>query len=282
MSFYTFDGVEYPGFTTISSMLDKSAGLMPWAVRCYSQYIRDNSIFKIHKNKETGEVSKIYQITDEILTIAEKEYKTVSKTALDVGSQTHDLIKNYIRSGKDKTSIKNYSDEVQNAFLAFLEWEKKNDVTWVESEQPIVHIEICYAGTLDALAYLNGKLTVIDFKTSKKIYPEYKMQVAAYVYARNYISGETVKCVNREGEQYDIFYQGYGKIEHGGILRIDKETGIPEYKDVSKEILVQFDCFLHLLDYYYASADRRLKNNRRVSETKEYKKYLSGKIDPRN
>ncbi len=40
-----------------------------------------------------------------------------------------------------------------------------------------------YAGTVDALATINGKFGVLDIKTSTGFYPEYNLQTAAYVMA---------------------------------------------------------------------------------------------------
>lgn len=40
-----------------------------------------------------------------------------------------------------------------------------------------------YAGTLDAIAEIDGETWLMDFKTSKGVYPEYGMQLAALKYA---------------------------------------------------------------------------------------------------
>jgi ATP-dependent exoDNAse (exonuclease V) beta subunit len=40
-----------------------------------------------------------------------------------------------------------------------------------------------YAGAIDALAYREGELVALDWKTSKGLYPEYALQVAAYAKA---------------------------------------------------------------------------------------------------
>lgn len=37
-----------------------------------------------------------------------------------------------------------------------------------------------YVGTTDGIGYIDGELAVWDLKTSKKLYPEYRMQLAAY------------------------------------------------------------------------------------------------------
>mgnify|MGYP001606268017 FL=1 len=45
-----------------------------------------------------------------------------------------------------------------------------------------------YAGTIDALATIDGKLGVLDIKTSTGFYPEYNLQTAAYATALQELS----------------------------------------------------------------------------------------------
>ncbi|MEK7085318.1 MAG: hypothetical protein AAB904_02190, partial [Patescibacteria group bacterium] len=50
-------------------------------------------------------------------------------------------------------------------------------------ERPIWSAVHRYAGTVDALAEIDGKFGVLDIKTSTGFYPEYNLQTAAYVQA---------------------------------------------------------------------------------------------------
>lgn len=52
------------------------------------------------------------------------------------------------------------------------------DQEWVEKR--IVHFGERYAGTVDALALIDGKFGVLDIKTSQAIYRDYNLQTAAY------------------------------------------------------------------------------------------------------
>lgn len=52
---------------------------------------------------------------------------------------------------------------------------------WVERR--IKHSEQRYAGTIDALALLDGKFGVLDIKTSQGIYRDYNLQTSAYMEA---------------------------------------------------------------------------------------------------
>ena len=89
---------------------------------------------------------------------------------------------------------------------------------------------------MDARAIIHGEYCVIDWKTSKAVYPEYHLQVAAYAKAVEDIYGKPV----------DATY----------ILRCDKATGMFEAvrsTDTDKD----FEAFLSALSLY-----RRLKELR--------------------
>ena len=71
------------------------------------------------------------------------------------------------------------------SIIAFAEFiEKKNiqvDRDFVEHR--LVNFEHRYAGTLDAIAMIDGKLGILDIKTSQEIYRDYNLQTSAYIAA---------------------------------------------------------------------------------------------------
>lgn len=233
MSTYTDKGVDAPSVTTVLGILDKSDALIPWAVKTAISFIRENA-----RNREA------YPTLDALLSSAENNWRDVKETAADIGTEIHGMIEQYIKHGQD--AVKEYRPEVEKGFLAFLEWEKANGVTWEASEMMVFHPTLFYAGTLDAVAVMGGKRYVIDFKSSKGFYSTYGKQIAAYREAHGVMTG---------------------KITDGcAILRLDKVTGEPEFKDYTKRQDRDFKSFSKLLDFWYSDAKRKLKNNPRVSE----------------
>ncbi len=249
MSRYQINQIEYPSVTEVLGMLDKSPALMGWAVKCCVNYIAEN--FEIYGQDRIGE----------LLAAAKTNYKDISQDSLDIGSEVHSSIEAYIKFGKDK--IGTIRDEVSNALIAFWDWEKANNVKWLETEMPVVNEAVGYAGTLDAIAEVNGVITCIDFKSSKAIYEEYITQVCAYKFARESMSGEYI-IKGRETE----WTKGYEpvKIVNVGILRLDKETGMPEWKliDNPDKIEREYKAFQALINYFYLAKKRRLKGNPRA------------------
>ena len=94
---------------------------------------------------------------------------------------------------------------------AFLGWEEECKPEWIYAERKVYCDKYKYAGTVDAVAKINGRVCVIDFKTSKKIYKPYHLQVTAYAQA--------IKRMD-----------GLRRWPLGIILRLDKETGKFEHK----------------------------------------------------
>ena len=147
-------------------------------------------------------------LTHWALTIGQEEYDKVISEALEVGNDTHQWIEHYINYGHACAEPEDYISKSVNAFL---DWTTEYNPEWVDAERKVYCDKYKYAGTVDAVANINGRIVVIDFKTSKKIYKPYHLQVTAYAQA--------IKRMD-----------GLRRWPLGMILRLDKETGDFEQK----------------------------------------------------
>ena len=129
-----------------------------------------------------------------------------------------------------KKLTKEQKEKVLAGFVAFLEWKDEHKLRPIALEKTVYGN--CWAGTLDYLGFFNGKLYVIDFKTSKAIYPsDMGPQIAAYRSTEEGVLGS-------------------------GILRLDKETGLPEWKDFSKRHESDLNIFNKMVALYMAKHPR--------------------------
>ena len=144
-------------------------------------------------------------LVDWALNVGEEEYHRIIDEALEIGNYTHEWIENYIDTGS-KGWIGEEHPTSGPSIKAFLAWEKKYKPKWIDAERKVYCDKYKYAGTVDAVAKINGRVCVIDFKTSKKIYKPYHLQVTAYAQA--------IKRID-----------GLRRWPLGIILRLDKETG---------------------------------------------------------
>ena len=110
-----------------------------------------------------------------------KQHQREMQKAGDIGTEIHQAISDFLRIG---TMPKGSRDEVDWALMAFDEWWAKSKLKSIRTEQPVWDKALGYAGTIDLVAEnQQGQLGVIDFKTSKGIYDDHHLQVAAYLHA---------------------------------------------------------------------------------------------------
>ncbi len=92
-------------------------------------------------------------------------YKNIEDSTLvnaaKKGTIVHNAIENYIKFG-----IVDIPPEHQGYFDGFLEFWNKRNPQVVGSEIRVYHKLLGYGGTIDLLAYIGDKLTLIDYKTT--------------------------------------------------------------------------------------------------------------------
>lgn len=96
------------------------------------------------------------------------------------GTQVHDTVEAILLGRSPVVPL-----GIQPSVEAFFEFVEKNQIRvnpkYVEFR--LKHPEERYAGTLDAIAEIDGKIGILDIKTSQSIYRDYDLQTSAYVAA---------------------------------------------------------------------------------------------------
>lgn len=145
------DGTRVPGATTIVNQLDKPY-LVKWANKL---------------GKEGVDVT---------------EY--VNNSA-KLGTLIHSMIEACV---EDKVFVRDetVNDEqflIANQILLdnFMPWYNSHQFEFIFCEKPYVSEEYKFGGFIDCYCKLDGKYTVVDFKTSKEITEEQIVQVCSYV-----------------------------------------------------------------------------------------------------
>jgi hypothetical protein len=102
-------------------------------------------------------------------------------------------------------------EEIRPAVEAFLVFNRERNIHFHPEfvERQVWSARHRYAGTVDALASIDGKFGVLDIKTSTGFFPEYNLQTAAYVEALHEYEIKQALSLPRE-------------IETRWILRIDQ------------------------------------------------------------
>ena len=125
------------------------------------------------RGTESSDYFKPEWLTNWVLRVGKREANASSKKALKTGTRIDEIVKsgNYVASSKDtqevKQSLKNFNAwKERYGVLSLLPLERRNDPN------------IGLTGEADFL--WKETETLIDFKSSKRIYPEYIFQLGGY------------------------------------------------------------------------------------------------------
>jgi len=105
------------------------------------------------------------------------EGEKIMEKAADEGTRVHEAAE-AILTGKEPVIAPDIAPAVK-AFREFID-EKNVQVDPEYVERRVVNHNDRYAGTVDSVALIDGKLGVLDLKTSAGIFRDYNLQLAAY------------------------------------------------------------------------------------------------------
>lgn len=128
------------------------------------------------------------------------EMELMKRLGGERGSKVHEAISSIIEGNEVRIDSKFINpntgleeeltaEEIRHV-MSFVQWKNEVKPRFIIWDKNIYSEKHGYAGTLDAIAEINGEFFLIDFKTSKVITTEYAMQVASYREA--IVNGENV------------------------------------------------------------------------------------------
>ena len=108
-----------------------------------------------------------------------KSYHQEINKAADIGTNVHELAQSHIEDLEYELPS---NEIVQNCFNKFLDWwnEFSENCEVIFCEQSFTSKLYQYGGTADLLVKKDDEYILVDFKTSKDIYPDFVIQGSAY------------------------------------------------------------------------------------------------------
>lgn len=191
-NYYLINGIKYPRVTRVKSIIN-NLGLVAWQV-----------------------------------TVGKKKANSIMKTRGDFGTRIHKLIE--ISLNGETVDFSNYNEETNVTMRLFNDFLNEHDIKPELIEQHLwfaLSEKYRYAGTADFIGYVDGKLMILDWKTSKAIYDDMWLQLAAYVVALEAQTGE--------------------RVDSCGILQIrdgKKKFVVKTYKELMEEFKVFKACLV--------------------------------------
>jgi len=176
------DGTRVPGTTTIIGRFKPSGGLIHWAWK---------------------------------LGMDGKDYREVRDSAADVGTLAHEMMELHIK-GFPITQVKTdgFTEEqvglASEGYGAFVEWWDATKITVQETETHLVSEKHRFGGTPDAIGMQGDVLCLLDWKTSRRTYSDFLVQVAAYRELSRENGRDVRKChLLRVGKEDGSFHHHY-------------------------------------------------------------------------
>lgn len=127
----------------------------------------------------------------------------IVKKAAEEGTQVHEMIEEYLNGNEvnflNQQGYPQYDPDVWQMFLRFVEFWETYNPKLIETEVHLFSDELKVAGTCDLICEIDGKLWLIDFKTSNHIQSTYELQTAVY--------GQCYKeCYGKDVDHYGILW----------------------------------------------------------------------------
>lgn len=177
------DDVRMWSVTTIIGALDKPA-LVPWAANMTAEEAVRVAGTLAGRIEKTGpeEVAKW------LAGARFRKPKGQTRTATDLGTAVHDAIERYAITGERP----DVDEELVPYLDNFDRWAQKFQPEYLAAEMTVYDTRYGYAGTLDAIARVQGTPLIVDYKTTSKLdvagkvhgpYSTVALQLAAYRYA---------------------------------------------------------------------------------------------------
>ena len=142
------DGTVVPGVTTVTGLLSKPS-LVRWANKLGLEGI-DSSL--------------------------------VTEQSARIGTLAHAMIRASLLGESFDPDLTDPEElqQAEEAFRCFLRWREGHSLRPILCETSLVSAKLRYGGTPDCYCILDGEPVLLDFKTGKRIYDEYFVQLAAY------------------------------------------------------------------------------------------------------
>jgi len=106
----------------------------------------------------------------------------IMKEAGRIGTLAHKMIEEFIQGGSVRLDdyTPNEISQAKTAYYGYYTWFADNNVKFIETEMKLVSEKYGFGGTFDAVAVVNNKLVICDWKTSRFVHDEFLVQLAAY------------------------------------------------------------------------------------------------------
>ena len=156
-----------PNVSGILQVVDKSGPLIGWSKRITAEAALKHRHELAAWIDSFGEDSAVQMLT--------KAATVQRDRAANAGSEIHQFAEAIAR-GQDVEVPEDLAPYV----AAYRTWVSRFEPEYLAAEEMVCSVKYNYAGTLDAIVRIAGEVWLLDYKTSKGVYLETALQLAAY------------------------------------------------------------------------------------------------------
>jgi len=217
--------VRPPSITTVLNVLNKPA-IIPWAINKTADFIRQGFDDLIKGNSFS--IDSVYKLIEASRLASE----AAREEAAEIGTDAHDFLAAYLRGISTGVCPKMPEEgPVRNCINAALDWIGRHDVQPAIIEYPLYSRKFAITGRPDFIGKIDGEFSVLDFKSTKCLWPEVPLQMAPYA------------------KMYEEEYGTLPAVRWG--LRMDKVSGEFEDKKYLPATMEEdFDTFMAAFKIY--------------------------------
>ena len=176
------DGVRLtlPRVTSILKIIDKSGPMMGWAINTTKAEIRaalEDVLTQPGELTPQGVWDRVAKAM-----IGQRATFRARDEAANIGRAAHAMIQWHTQRMLGQASGPEPSgpEGAERAVVAWMDWARDVNFTPLHTELLVYCPACATAGTLDAIAKVEGAVTLVDYKTGKAVYDEAHLQVCAY------------------------------------------------------------------------------------------------------
>jgi len=221
------DTLYQPSVTGIIGMKDKSGALVHWATEQFAEKMKA----MIHEAQpEYLQPDLLAALVD----VAKDTWRVSKQQAADIGTIAHRVFEERLEGREVSLPLQfdpivaahmtqDMIDQANNAVEAGLKFIREHEIKVVQAEAVRWSPTYGYIGTGDLIAYIDGKLSVADWKTSKRLYPTVRLQLSAYkhAYEEEYPEQEIEQRVAiNTGKDGTLSYEVHDNTTHANDLDV--------------------------------------------------------------
>ena len=174
--FYWFNGTgPVPSVTKILSIVDKGYGLLAWGKRT----VADTAITYAEHLPQIIDAIGPSEAARWLASLPDQEKGAAAKRGTDLHRYA-DMAARGVQIDSKGLALPPEYIPYLDAFSGYL---ARYGASSIVSSEKAIWSDDGYAGTYDLLQLIDNELWLIDIKTSKGIYPEFRLQLAGYGFA---------------------------------------------------------------------------------------------------